>query len=1422
MNSILLPYRTTCARAIPYLVFLFVLLLFSTSAFCSENTGAPKILREWIPWVLHNLEDKTCTLRSDDTTRRYCSWPSSLNIELYDSMAVFNQKWLIETASLVPLPGSRKLWPEAVKDGKTPLIVLDHNGTPSVRLQPGKHILSGRFNWTQLPDSISLPASIGLINLKNKTAIINKPFIDKEGTLWLKTHENKATKETDQASLQVFRKILDTIPLQEELHIVLTVSGTPREIPLGLMIPHDFLPLRITTPLPSRIDHLGRIVVQARPGQWMIDMAIRNTDPIPTKKLGIGPVDGLWPENEIWSFQSFPTLRRVHVENVRSIDPSRTGLPGDWLNLPAYFMGRHDIMRIVEKERGNPQTTPDNLTLTRTLWLDQKGDGLTAFDRISGTMSKGWRLNVVRQLHLGKVDIDGKSQLITKLPDSDLVGVEVRKGKISLNADSRIEQPVHTMSLSFPALGWDHTFQHLSATLNLPPGWKLLTSSGIDKVPTWLNRWTLLDIFLVLITCLGTGKLFGRRWGLAMLFTLILIYHQPQAPRYHWLPLLALFAIGNMITSKKAIFFIKIPYAILLLLLVLQCVPFMVREIRVGIFPQLEFGPYYKVTTNRQPNALDAVSSLSDQKNELKRFAPPTAAKMLRLRAMAPSEKLTSLQADKELQYDPQAMIQTGPGLPLWHWRTIPLTWNGPVNPQQMVDLILLPPWVNCVLAFIRVVLLGLLVIGFLLKSSSVPTIKSTSAFPHIRNLFSVLFFIMVFSGIPTMANAELPNQEMLQELQHRLLASSACGNECSSLESCLLTNNKENLFLDLEVHAANDTAVPLPGDRRTFSAVLVDNKPTEGLQLDNNTLLIRLSAGIHHIILEKDLTNLNHFNLSFPLLPHRAKANLSGWNVTGIHSDQTMEKQISITRIDAENTSQSKPEPKSGTDEVSLPPFFHVIRTVHFGLKWTVDTRIERKTQGNAITANIPLIQGETPTSESLFISKNKVQVNLGPQDTTFSWHSALPQKNLLTLSAAKTSNWVETWFLDISPIWHIAFTGIPEVSQTNPAGLRFPEFHPYPGESLTMSISRPPGVAGPTMTIDSSTLKVHPGARATDCTLSLSLHTSRGMEHTIALPQNIELLKVLINNKEYQLPLSDGHLTLPIQPGKEKIDIRWLSKEGMQIRTSSPFVDLDSPSVNATIHMDVPLSRWILFTGGPRTGPAVLFWGEIVIIIFIAFLLGRTRLVPLSTVQWMLLGIGLSQVNIVYGALVVGWLFLLGVRKEKGSALSSPAGFNLLQISLVLLTILAFFSLLYAVQKGLLGYPDMQIGGNGSYGHALTWYQDRNLPILPRAWVVSFPLFVYRCLMLAWALWLAYSLLKWLNWGWACFTTGNIWRTKIQQPDEQKQSAKEEKNQSQAIDSSIELKSEQQEEPISYPKGSGGSKKSRFHLFLQKIKKK
>ena len=56
------------------------------------------------------------------------------------------------------------------------------------------------------------------------------------------------------------------------------------------------------------------------------------------------------------------------------------------------------------------------------------------------------------------------------------------------------------------------------------------------------------------------------------------------------------------------------------------------------------------------------------------------------------------------MQYDPNALTQTGPGMPKWiPFETFNFSWSGPVTRDQMVSFTLIGPKTNLVLAFMRV-----------------------------------------------------------------------------------------------------------------------------------------------------------------------------------------------------------------------------------------------------------------------------------------------------------------------------------------------------------------------------------------------------------------------------------------------------------------------------------------------------------------------------------------------------------------------------------------------------------------------------------------------------------------------------------------------------------------------------------------------
>jgi hypothetical protein len=325
------------------------------------------------------------------------------------------------------------------------------------------------------------------------------------------------------------------------------------------------------------------------------------------------------------------------------------------------------------------------------------------------------------------------------------------------------------------------------------------------------------------------------------------------------------------------------------------------------------------------------------------------------------------------------------------------------------------------------------------------------------------------------------------------------------------------------------------------------------------------------------------------------------------------------------------------------------------------------------------------------------------------------------------------------------------------NDSGERRREWRPWPGEQLNLTLSRPQAVAGQTLTIDNSSLSMQAGQRGQDVHLTLSLRSSLGGQHSIILPEQAVLQSVSSNGRNLNLHPEGSKLTLPINPGQQDISLNWQQSGGLPGLLRTPSVDLGAVSINSNLNLVLGEDRWVIWTFGPKLGPAVLFWGLLPVLGLIAAGLKSLNLTPLSYSHWCLLLLGLSQIHISAAGIVIAWLLLLGWRQQAKPW--SPHLFNLMQIALGCLTLLALSLLFYAVEQGLLGAPEMQITGNQSSAYKLNWYQDRSLSSLPVAGVISAPLIVYRLCMLAWSLWLAQSLLVWLKWAWNCFSSQALW---------------------------------------------------------------
>ena len=706
-------------------------------------------------------------------------------------------------------------------------------------------------------------------------------------------------------------------------------------------------------------------------------------------------------------------------------------------------------------------------------------------------------------------------------------------------------------------------------------------------------------------------------------------------------------------------------------------------------------------------------------------------------------------------EFDPKAVVQTGPGRPRWSWNRHSISFSGRVEASQTVRLWLIPPWLNLVIVLLQVGLLGLLSIRLVGVSLLPLDGLRTAARAAVLILGGTLLLT------PQVAQAELPSTELLGELKERLLKDPECAPHCASSSRLYIDVQAKSLRLRMEVSAAAQTAIPLPGSASQWlpEQVILDGVPATALsQREGGRLFVVVPAGNHQIVLDGRLPARPTVQLELPLLPRRVEAHVEGWELAGVHEDGVADSNLQLSRIE-KNRSEGPAQLQPGT----LPPLVRVERQIMIGMQWEVETRVHRLTpEGSAVVIEVPLLPGEQVTTADVRVQNRKALINMAPGESEFSWHGSLQEQEQLDLMAAAIPELVEQWKLQVSPMFHVELSGIPALHPERPESAREPVWQPWPGEKVGIAVSRPAAKSGVTLTIDQARLTLRPGLRSSDAALRLRLRTSRGGQHAIKLPEGATVEAVSEGGNQRPVQQNGRDLLLQLVPGSQQFEIKWRQAGGHALHFLTPEVDLGAQAVNIEINLHLGDGRWVLLCSGPRLGPAVLFWGQLVILILLSLLLGQVKFTPLRSQHYLLIGLGLLQVPLMTGATVLGWFLALGYR-QSGPEVKHWALFDLRQLALLLWTLLAALGLLEAIRIGLTVCPEMAIMGNGSRGGSdtlLRWYADRADHELPRAVVWSLPLMAYKLFMLLWSLGLVVSLVGLLPWAYRAFSEWGLWR--------------------------------------------------------------
>lgn len=1341
-------------RNIPLLLVSFIMLCRLSCA--GDGIDVPTPLKSWEGWALYGLEDAGCPSPYNDPEARLCMWPSSLELTVEADAGVWSLDVQVFRQTWLPLPGDNRSWPVSVTIDDTPVPVVLHDGIPSIQIDQGKHAVRGQFQWRSLPEKLSVPTAIGIITLQKNGDVL--PIVDRDatGAIWFR-RSRQVPEQENQLNVQVYRMLEDARPLWLRTELELTVSGKSREELIGAILPKGWDLSFVDAPIPVAIDADGIMRVQVRPGTWKIHVdAFRTQD---MKQFAYAPSVTPAVPTELIGLQGNSELRVTEFEGVSPVDVHLTTFPKRWRQLPVFRWDTTTSLSYAIKARGLGQKKPDRFEMTRQLWLDDDGHGITYEDTIVGACGRISRLDAADDHLLEVVRIDDERQLITRDPRTGKSGIELRSSRPRIRAIGRTSR-----SSALSAIGWQSPAEQLTVSFALPPGWRMLAVFGADRVEgDWLTAWTLLDLFLLLVFTVGVYRLRGLGVALVAFFAFGLAYHEFGSPRFTWLFLLIPVALLAVTQSSSGLRWLRIWRFLAVGLLLVYLVPFVMSELQLSLFPQLESQtthyrpryllsilPQYESSTLAVPDVDSA--DLAMPRSSLKKAS---SAGKEAVNQVAQQQVVAGVQVEtSNMMFAPGTYTQTGIARPSWRGNQVSCWWDGPVSVDQSIRTILLPASWHRVLALIRVILellmLRLLLSGHLWKQHHPRSSQVSSA------VAGILLVVGGMTCSPAAVAQDFPSDAMLETLRQRLLRPDEAFPHAAEIPSATLKVRDNQIQVDAEIHAAVECAVPVPGKLPTWSpvTVTVNDEPAVVCRRDDGFLWIWLDQGVHAVSITGVMPDANEWVVDFLLPPRRLEVSAPKWTIKGLDREGHLDGPLFLNRqvlSDAGNTTY---------EQKNYQSVVQVDRVLEIGLVWRLHTTVRRLSEpGKAITVQIPLLENERLLSDNDTSSQGAIEVVLPADAMEFKWESKLPITQSIDLTSKAGPQWVERWSLVPSAVWNVQTDGIEAVYETENNTL-IPVWYPWPEESVRLMIDRPEAVDGKILTVQSAKQKNTLGTRRRNTKLDIDVESSLGGDFSIQVPEKAVMNSTKIDGRTLPIRQEHGRVLVPLKPGRQELSLEWSTVQSLQYVTRVEPITLPAEVANVTTEIQIPESQWILWTHGPLRGPAVQFWAILIAAILLGSIIGQLPNAPLKTYEWVLLLIGLTQVSVFSAGVVVAWLFIMEYRRKQKPESWNWFTFDLMQLFLIGLTLTALVILISVVNRGLLGYPEMFITGNGSYRNRLIWFSPQSGPGLTQAWAITVSIWYYRLLMLLWGLWLANAVTRWLITGLHSFKAGGSWR--------------------------------------------------------------
>jgi hypothetical protein len=205
-----------------------------------------------------------------------------------------------------------------------------------------------------------------------------------------------------------------------------------------------------------------------------------------------------------------------------------------------------------------------------------------------------------------------------------------------------------------------------------------------------------------------------------------------------------------------------------------------------------------------------------------------------------------------------------------------------------------------------------------------------------------------------------MPSPEMLKQLRERVLSKLRPAKpQRAEIPQVRLKLQGHRLEMEVEIHASELVAVPLPGKLPAWSPLSVGDAVT---MRHEGYLWVLATPGVQTVKVAGIIPPGAEWQWSFLLKPRQVQIDAAGWTVTGMKPNGVPEDQVFF--VEQNRTASAE----AAYDQKDFFPVVRIERELELGLIWQARTRVKRLSPtGKAISLSVPLLAGERVMSAGM-----------------------------------------------------------------------------------------------------------------------------------------------------------------------------------------------------------------------------------------------------------------------------------------------------------------------------------------------------------------------------------------------------------------------------------------------------------------------